>query len=356
MAITVRFLADVGDWLRGLGKSKDALTDTEKGLEDVLREAVVLGRQLGKTTDEIASDFSNAFGVPLDRAKSAVGEVIDETEKLGRVQGKAGDDSDKLGGKLTELGSVARDILAGDFAGAAESGLGALATFAGAAGVGGAVGGLVIEAVSGLVDNLVQQWSVFNDTVVATRDELQKALIESNGAFDQGQVQDRIIALATNTEKLAAAQLIAKATGRDVADVMLTLAGVTGNADDLLKDWNGSWGELSGNIPLTEIDKAGGYIQGVVDASENAPGAIDLMNDALGRSEDAASEANSKYNDFRANLFNPLPSPPPVSISVDGSAYERFRQRVLNDVLRVNVQYSAPQQLGPGVGRQLLGP
>lgn len=346
MAINIRFLADVADWLAGLGKSKDAVDDNAKGLEDLMKKAVELGRSVGKSSDEIADDFSKAFGIPLDRAKRAVEEVIEETEQLGagartasrkvedgmsdaaRSTDKVKDAAKKVGPNLTELGSIARDVLAGDFAGAAESALGSLGALAGLAGVGGAVGGALLESVGGLAEALLTEWSRFPEGVKAARDELTNALVEAGGAFEDAEIESRLRNIVSDTDKWTSANLIAQATGRDVSEVIATLAGVTGDADQMLKDWNKSWGELPGSVPLADIDNAGAALTGVAEAGGAIPERLAAVDGALANTKQASADAAAKYDDFRGKLWNPLPTPAPVKIRIDTSDYDNWTPRV----------------------------
>lgn len=348
MAIRIRFIADIADWVSNLGRGNAALEDTEKGLEEVMREAIKLGKQAGLTTDQIANDFSKAFGIPLDRAKAAVSEVIGETKRLDRAQSDAGRESGKLGDNLSELGSIARDVLAGDFAGAADSALGALSGVAAAAGIGGAVGGAILEAVGGLAGALIEQWQSFPNAVKESRDELVNALVDAGGAFDDSQIESRIKNAATNTETWNSALLIAQATGRDVSDVLATLAGVTGDADATLKDWNASWGDLPGSIPLDSIDAAGAALQGISEAGSSVVERQAAVADAMQGVRGKTDEATQSALDFK-NSLDHIPGLKEIVVkaTVDDSAVRNYKPP------RVNV----PAYLTPDLSkmRQLLG-
>ena len=92
MAITVKFLSDVANWVSGLGKSQDAVEDNQEALADLMSQAAKLGLQIGKSTDEIAQDFHDAFGTPLDQAKKAVEEVAKEGKDTARSLDRSFDD------------------------------------------------------------------------------------------------------------------------------------------------------------------------------------------------------------------------------------------------------------------------
>lgn len=246
MAISVTFLADIVDWVRGLGKSKDALDENAAGLEDLMRKAVELGRQAGKTGDEIARDFSDAFGVPLDRAKRAVEEVIRETEDLGDAGKKAGSEvehgmddaadgarnaSRNIGDDLTGLGSIARDVLSGDIGGAASGAidaLGGIGVKAGAvAGIFAAVGGEAAQLFGSLISELVEAWDPFNEKTQEVRDNVASALAEMGGYFDEAAINARLREAASDTDTWNQAMTLAKVTGLSLGDSLRAVAGIT---------------------------------------------------------------------------------------------------------------------------------
>jgi len=376
VAVNIKFLADVVNLIRGLGQSREAVEDNAEALEDVAKQAIELGLQMGKTTDEIARDWSEASGVPFDRAKRAVEEVERATRELEDAQedaadaaedaarktgdaaeeaatktGSIKDKADEVAGALPELGSIARDILAGDFGSAAESAIGSLSGLAAAAGIGGAAGSLIIDAVGGLAGALIQEWQKFPENVKATKDELVGALIEAGGAFDDAQIESRIRGIVTDSEKWRDAQLIAQATGRDLADVVATLAGVTGDADDVLEDWNKNWGNLPGNIPFSELDHAGSSLQGLTEAGASFAEKQAAVNGAMQRTKADAQEAASGVRSLWDQVKNP-PRDPRVKVGVDTAAAERdwsaFVRRVSGTTVRVKGSIVAPD------GRQLL--
>lgn len=334
MAIRVRFIADVADWLRGLGRSNEALSDTEQGLEDVMEQAIKLGRQAGLTADEIARDFSKAFGVPLDRAKAAVSEVIDETKKLDRAQGDAGRESGKLGDSLGELGSIARDVLAGDFAGAADSALGSLSGLAAAAGVGGAIGGAVADAISGLVSKLVEAWDPFNSKTQQVKDDVAGALASMGGAFDEAAIEQRLRDAASDTDKWNQATTLAKATGMELADALRAVAGVSKDESaaafqalqDAMNDSSSAAQGLSGYALRDLEQQLAGNASGFDDAATRSQ----ALKDAISQTGDAASTAKGKTSDFAKSLEN-LPGGKDIllKLNIDDSALRNYKPRTV---------------------------
>jgi hypothetical protein len=349
MAIRVRFIADIADWVRGLGRSNEALSDTEQGLEDVMEQAIKLGRQAGLTTDEIARDFSKAFGVPLDRAKSAVSEVIDETKKLDRAQDDAGRESGKLGDNLSELGSIARDVFSGDFAGAADSVLGSLGGIAAAAGVGGAVGGAVADAISGLVGKLVEAWDPFNSKTQQVKDDVASALASMGGAFDDAAIEQRLRDAATDTEKWNQAALLAQATGMSLADSLRAVAGVSKDESaaafqalqDAMNDSNSAAQGLS-RYGLRDLEQ---QLQGNASGFDDAATRSQALKDAINQTGDSATAAKDKTNEFAQSLANvPGGKEVMLKLNVDDSKLRSY----VPPVIKVNTR------LIPPTGREMF--
>jgi hypothetical protein len=334
VAIRIRFFADIADWVRGLGKGTDALTDMETGLEDVMREAIKLGRQAGLTSDQIANDFSKAFGVPLDRAKRAVSEVIDETKRLDKVQADAGRESGKLGDNLSELGSIARDVLSGDFAGAADSALGSLSGLAAAAGVGGAVGGAVADAISGLVSKLVESWDPFNSKTQQVKDDVGAALASMGGAFDEAAIEQRLRDAASDTETWRQATLLAQATGMGLADALRAVAGVSQGESaagfkalqDAMNDSDSAAQNLSTNGLRDLEQKLQGNASGFDDAATRAQ----ALKDAIKQTGDSVDTAKGKTDDFARSLAN-VPGGKEVlmKLKIDDSAVRNYKPRTI---------------------------
>lgn len=377
--ISIDIHANVNGAVAGVGDVQVALSRAETAVEkfssaatsggddavdafaDVITELVKLGRVTGKTREEIVRDLGK-IGLSAEDAEDAVAAIERETSDLGsqapRDLGKTedavkdlGDAAEEAGDKtatikdkagtagdgLRDLGQVAKDVMSGDFAGAAQSALDSLGGLAAAAGLGGAVGGAVSSAIAGLVSALIKEWSAWSEKVKETRDELVQALIDTGGAFEQAQIESRIRDIAGDTEKWAQANLIAQTTGRDVSDVLLTLAGVTGDADGALKDWNDSLSKIPGNVPLDLIRDTGAALQGVSEAADGAPERIDAVKDAMGRVKGEAKEADKKIDDLRNQLLNPLPDPPPVKLRVDSSGIDAALRRIPTEVnVRVN--------------------
>lgn len=349
MAISVTFLADIADWVRGLGKSKDSLDENAQGLEDLMRKAVELGRQAGKTGDEIARDFSDAFGLPLDRAKRAVEEVIRETEDLGDAGKKAGSEvehgmddaadgarnaSRNIGDDLTGLGSIARDVLSGDIGGAASGAidaLGGIGVKAGAvAGIFAAVGGEAAQLFGSLISDLVEAWDPFDEKTKEVRDNVASALIEMGGYFDEAAINARLTAAASDAETLAQAQLLVAATGMDAGDALRALAGITkdetvaavGALDAALNDSTSAAQDLDlralRNLEQTLAGTAQGFDTGAIGA--------DILTSAMRGTSDQLADVDAKARAAAQGLGEiPANVSATVTVTVDDSAWRNWR-------------------------------
>ena len=342
---------------------EDGADGADQAFADVLRSLHDLGRQSGRSSADIARDFQK-LGMSAEDAEDAVAAIERETDQLGKSApadlnraedavddlgttatktsddvadlgesaadaanktGKIGDAASDVGDGLRSLGDIAKDVLSGDFGSAAEGALDALGGIASAAGIGGAVGGAVASAIGGLVGAIIDEWNRFSETVNETRDELVSALVDVGGAFDEAQIESRIRNVVSDTDSWGSANLIAQATGRDLSDVVATLAGVTGDADSVLKDWNASWGDLPGNIPIADIDQAGASLTGVADAGGQLPARLAAVNGALASTRQSASDATGKIQETAATLRQGLPAPAPAKVRIDDSDVRNYR-------------------------------
>lgn len=304
MAITIKFLADVADWMRGLGKSEEALSDADKQLEEVMRRTIKLGKEAGLTSDQIARDFTEAFGVPLDRAKRAVDEVIDKNDQLDK---SVKDGSGRSGEALTELGGVARDVLAGDFQSAASSAAEAILGIASVAGPAGALAGLVASGVAEMVGSFVASWQEGAEEAKRQYEQFVGAVIDGNGRIQESNILSGVQEYLTDADKMAKAQSIITATGLDTTTVLRALNGdltdsatVTGAlaekksalADTLDRARNGEQGLsaeiLKGNA---ELGKANGVWDAHTGVMGKAADAYQVYNDAASRGLVRTAEA-----------------------------------------------------------------
>lgn len=361
MAINIRFLADIQNWVSGLGQAKDSLDENAEGLEQLMRRAVELGREIGKSTDDIARDFSQAFGIPLDRAKTAVEEVVAETEGLSDAAddaGKAGQDAGRkvadgmkdaadstddikgatkdTGDRMGELGRIARDVLNGDFVSAAEGasdalgGIGKIAEVGGPIAVAlGTLAGILGETLGAAAEEASKRTQAMFDDLAESGD---KAISKS---YALAAAQD----LINNPEQLARAKRIADALGIELPDAILALVGdteaLTGAQGALEEKMStDTAGKLAGKY--NEASKAIGETS---DSLDNAGSKAGILSDISARLDDtgsSADESSGKVQSLYDKLSSP-PSVPPAKLKLDSSEIDNYRPRTLYIPARIRV-------------------
>jgi hypothetical protein len=287
MAVTVKFIADVVNWLSGLEKSEGAIDDNATALEDVMKKAVELGREAGYTTDKIAEDFSTAFGVPVDRAKSAIDGLVDKTDELGAAGDDAGDQmgkgisggADTAGESLSELGQIAQDVLEGDFTSAAQGAVSALSGLAVFAGAGGALAAGIIQGVSSIVGSWVAEWEKATEESKKRADEWAQAYIEAGGkVLNSAITAGNALAIATDAGKLEEARTNAKNWGVDVGTAIAAMSGET-------------WALAAAQDGLsTKSDEAAAALAAQETQVDNNAGAAYDLADSVNAGKDAMSQ------------------------------------------------------------------
>jgi len=303
MAVTVRFIADVVNWLSGLDKSEAAVDDNADALADLMKQAVELGTQAGKTADEIASDFSTAFGVPLDRAKRAVDEVTSSTEDLadaGKSAEAAGDDiasgieggATKAGGSLTELGSIAKDVLSGDIGSAATGAVDALGSIATAAGIGGAAGSAIVSALSGLVGAMVDELTKFAEMSKQVKEGVINDFVELGDGLDQAAVDRRMKEILGGEDTRRQAMLLKDLLGTDLPTALLVLAGDFDTAGISASEASKAIADAPGNVRIDDWEALKATMDGLNQGLAEGPAIADAQAEALSRVAIASAEAS----------------------------------------------------------------
>jgi len=337
MAVTVKFIADVVNWLSGLSKSEDAIGDNEAALEDLMEQAIKLGTEAGYTTDKIASDFSEAFGVPLDQAKRAVDEVTSSTEDLGTASDDAGkqmgdgisDGASRAGDSMSELGNIAKDVLEGDFSGAAQSAAGALSLLGPVGVAAGAAAALGI----GVITSTIQQQQEEADKLKERLSDAYSAAAEAGQAYiDTASVIANTHDLMFNTDRAEEWQKVQdtqKETGLEMSTLLKANAGdlealaiVTGRvAEENRKAAD------AGEEANVFLDAGGTKIQKLTDywtklgtesksQSQKSADSIRYTNDLLREQIDAAQGATKEVDELGNELYT-LPNGDQILIDVE---------------------------------------
>lgn len=357
MAITIRFLADIADWIRGVGQAKGGAEEMEQSLEDLLRKGIELGRELGLTTDQIAADFAEAYGLPLDRAKRAVEEVAAAADALkqdtGRATGdvadgfedvedaarRAGDEiedssrrggektadlkgaTDKVKGGLTELGGIARDVLAGDFASAAEQGLSAIGGLLGIAGLGGIAGVAAAAAGEAGIGLLVDSFEKVTEATNKARDSAYEYGMTVAASSEYANAASRLNELTSSTEKLKEIQDLAIASGWEQKDVLAALA--TGDGlPALTKAFEDN--ALSTNISMGRLGELNGVLYGTRDGFDLSREGAKLNESAMYDLATRTGIATGKFDELGRQIYRMPDGKEVVVDAKTGTAKERL--------------------------------
>lgn len=323
---------------------------TESGAEDVdekfaevIRSVVDMGKQGGRTQADIekmlrgigldADDAADALKA-IEREERNIGDGASEIGKAGDAVSDVSDKASGVGDSLRDLGSIARDVLAGDFESAAQGALDSLGGIAAAAGVGGAVGSAVVQAVSGLVGALVTAFTDYQTKVDEIRDETQASLVDMGGAFDEAALNQRIGDIVNDTEKWRQALLIQKETGLDLSTVLSGLAGDAEDAATTASAFADSWDDISGSTDTQLMYDAKASIEGVNDALAGAPAKVDAVNDAMERQRQKTAQTKDEVARLRDELLKPFANPV-IRPIIDDSAIRNYRPPVIQIRARI---------------------
>lgn len=352
MSILVRFLGDFSNLLAGYKQGERGTKEFAEGVEDTARSFILAARQAGRSTDEIATAVGKAFGVPFDRAQRAVKEVGDEADRTAadiddmyrrvesgasdaaRATGKIKDQTRDVGSGLSELGSIARDALAGDVGGAAESALSGLATLGASLGLGGAIGSLVAESLGGLINNLVTAWDPFNEKTKQVRDDVAAALVEMGGAFDSAAIDERLRATAADTEKWTQATALAKATGMELSDALRAVAGVSqGESAAAFQALQAAMNDTNSeaqNLSLYTLRDLEHTLQGNSDGFSDAASRTEALNAAMQGTAAEADKAKTATDQWVESLRN-VPGGVDViaRLKIDDTEVRRYKPPVI---------------------------
>ena len=395
MAIRIQFLADAIDYLRGAGQVKQATKDNAEGLEDLMRKGIRLGRELGKTSDEIALDLSRGFDVPLARAKRAVEEVADAAKDAGDdVDQSLSKGSTRAGDSVSELGSIARDVLQGDFGSAAESAASALMGLAGVV-TGGAVGGAIATALGSIVGSWVSEWNRAAEESAQHVSDMYDDMTESGNRYlSQAYLIAAANELIADEGKLAKARKLSEFLGGDLNTAIGAMIGSSSDLAiaqqavsdqlDIVGSKVQSYSTLQGDAAsetqrtFAELQNLRGELNGVGDSLDSAGSKADALSGYqihLMDAEVAAGRATKEIDAFGDAVYK-MPDGKTVYVDAEtGRATQDiqaiedkvFQPKQVDVVMKVDdsevQKWRAPLKVGtvqmqpsvPSWARQLLG-
>ena len=275
-------------------KAAESVEEAEDALSDLLTELHDLGTASGRTGEEIATDFQK-IGLSAEDAEDAVKAIEDSAVRAGDKTGSIGDKAGDVGEGLRSLGDVAKSVLSGDFAGAAEGALDALGGIATAAGVGGAVGGAVASALSGLVSVLIEELTKFSEQSKEATQGVLNDFIEFGDGLDQEAIGAKVKGIFGDEDALRQANLLKDLLGTDLPSAVLAMAGDFESAgvdvDEVMK----AIADAPGNVSLDDYYSLKATLDGTLEGLEQGPGIANNYAEAMSlvaiRSAEAAVAA-----------------------------------------------------------------
>lgn len=338
--------------------SESGAEDVDDKFADVIRSVVEMGKAGGRSRDDIEK-MLRGIGLDADDAVDALKAVEREEQNIGDSAahiGKAGDAVADVAGKasgvgdsLRDLGSIAKDVLSGDFGSAAEGALGSIATLGAGLGVAGAVGGAVAGALGGLVNQLVTAWDPFSAKTREVRDDVAAALTEMGGAFDESAINDRLRAAAADTDTWNQATLLAQATGMSLSDSLRAVAGVAQGEsaaafDELQRATNDSTSAAQ-TLSRTALRDLEQTLQGNADGFSDAATRADTLTSAMqGTAAEADENARATKNWADQLRGVPATTTGTLVLKVDDSAIRNYRPPVIQIRARIAAEGGASQR------------
>lgn len=379
--ISINLRADPSQYEAGTEAAKRATTEWQEAaesgaddvaakLEQVIRALVKLGTESGKTKDDMVRDLGN-FGLSADQAERAIEAVWEEmgegqraarevekaSDALKDVESRAddaasatkrvGDETEDTGGKFSELGDIARDVLEGDFGSAAESALGALGAIGAFAGAGGALAGLIGEGVGQIVGDWVGQWERAAEETRERMSTMYADLLQSGKDYLSDEfVQTRIAEIydPENVEDFNKAVELSNQLGVERSTIIQAMAGdeeahasVLETARDRLRDLNSdqeAYIEAHGRESAAIAAKIGETELGIASydryagAQDTAAARAREARDAINEAGSAASDSSGKVDGLSDSIRKVPNANPSIFLKVDDSGLRDIESRV----------------------------
>lgn len=328
--VTDRTRDDMKQALRGIGLSAE---DAEEALQAIERESGDLGREAPRD---------------MRRAEDAVEDLGDTADTAGEKVEKIKDKTGTVGDGLRDLGTIAEDVLRGDFSSAAGGAIDALAGI-GTALTGGIVGGAIASGIAGIVRGWIDEWERAAAESEARIRSWADTFIEEQGrVLDEATILSRAQEILTDdTGRLADAQAISAASGVDLAVVLRGLAG-DGEAlarvsrelketDEEYYDLMGKLGDRSYEISAAEKERFDTLQRGQ-EAHANLTGEMDkgadlydIFTRVVAQGRDETKRAAEAIDRLRDGMLS-LPANVRPKVDLDTGPARRSMDRLVRDI------------------------
>lgn len=368
MSIRIKWLSDDADAIRGNKAVKDSLRDVADESDDATDEMSRDFREAARDADDAADKIKRSYRTTYRDVEAAADDAADSARRASR---RMSEQSKEAGQEIRQnLGEGIANAARGDFEslsdtigdtlGGAVSGIGGIGTAAaaaaGAAGLGLIIAGinaqveaadLLRERLSGAYSEAIQEGRSYIDVAQVIAD-LQDLMFNKDRAGEYNRLLDDQKKLGLDIEVLAGANL-----GRqeDLAAVQERINTLKEQGSEIDRGTDSILGDV--DTQLAGIENRWKNVQTETEIQQEK---VKELEAAEARAQEGAREqidrtaaaAEARYEAMRAKYANPIVARLQV---VDQTDYNTLRQAVQR---RLGV-FSAPVQLGPGIGRRLEG-
>ncbi|WP_396659514.1 hypothetical protein [Microbacterium sp.] len=403
MVVSIKFDADISNYAEEIQEAIKAIRDweTQTGVssenatekfEDAIRGVVKLGRATDRTRDDMkqalrgiglsagdaedaiaaiereSGDLGRAAPRDMRRAEDAVKDLADTADTAGEKVEQIKDKTGNVGDGLRDLGSIAEDVLRGDFSSAASGAIDALGSIGGAL-TGGIVGGAIASGIAGIVRGWVTEWEEAAAKVEARIRSWAETFIEENGrVLDESVILDKAQEILTDdTGRLADAKAIAAASGADLAVVLRGLAGdseALARVNNDLKATDEEYYGLMENLASRSYEVSGAEKERfevlqrgreaqsqVIEEMDKGADVFDIFTRVVTAGKDETKEYYEAIDNLREGMLN-LPANIKPKVDLDDSAARRKLNTLVHDINSTTARIKIG---GSGSARQILG-
>lgn len=305
MSISINFLSNVRDFLRGTGNVEDALDDVADALDDVAQDSQRSAHRMADSQQDAARDIEQSN----DRLERSFRDLADQQRKTGQAGeeiGPAGRRSmAELGDSARETGDELRQNLGetfssfrGDLSDIVQIGQDTLGGLAGSGALGG-IPGLFVTAAGaagvGLLLGALEQGQADAEAFKQAVSDLTGEMIEAGtrGTVPLQHIVDTLNKMATGTDDLGhSLQDLSKAADGTSTSYEDLASAYAGNIDKLKDVWRASKdAEAAKRDEVGAVHDATGAIDGEAYARSRSADQQRQVTNLLGQSLGVAKQA-----------------------------------------------------------------